>query len=799
MHKGRVFTFMEILNGKIKLLYHAIHVIALTVAIVLLCNHFLELKVHIIAIILSASMIYLLFAFVSYNKKNLYTYLFLIGLIFCVGLFVFVQNINILQRINEITRWFIQYEKMKDNYQVTYAFIIIFSIIIFISLFFYLLIRNLIFRYIFAAGLLLALIFFAIGDMEVNKLSLAIFIFFMINETLEFCNFIFYKKDEEHQMTIIYMLPLCAMIGIISVSIPSKTEPIQWKVVKQFAHFVGDKMDDVSFYLTSLNLSENYEVAFLGYSNEEKGFFDNVNKERERIILKIDLNVKKSNSIYLIGHVSDKYTKIGWEKSNIDYGTKDEPSLDFKQMLIGFYQYNVKPRESEILFKNNMVEIAYHKIKTTSVFYPLKMYRLEAKKDFYDSSTPNLQGDKPIKRGLKYEVSYYDINYESDSIKDYLRDISKTDGNTQILEDRSFDVNKFNFYLEETFNNSYLTKYPIEDNFSELVKERTWLIKQYFTKLPEAPSTRVVDLANELTKDYDNNYDKLKAIEGYLSTYTYTLSPPKMMEGEDFVDSFLFKEKEGYCTYFATAMAVLGRCIDIPTRYVEGVVVDYEDYDGRNYLIKNDSSHAWVEAYFEGFGWVPFEPTPGRYSNRFSVWADKKTTGVASYSSPIEWNQVPPEEEVKQQAIQREYVKRTRYMLNISLIIILGICFLFTCFILILRYSKNKRFQNATSNEKARYLLRDILKYLKAEGHDIILGETLYDFAGRVNNVYDFDIITLKEVFIIYNDIRYSGKEIEYTDLKQILLYYECLKRYMKKNLRWNEKLKYYLSSIVYK
>ena len=62
----------------------------------------------------------------------------------------------------------------------------------------------------------------------------------------------------------------------------------------------------------------------------------------------------------------------------------------------------------------------------------------------------------------------------------------------------------------------------------------------------------------------------------------------------DFTYYFLFENKQGYCTSFATAMAVLGRAIGIPTRYVEGFVVDYRDYDNRGILVRNSMAHAWV-------------------------------------------------------------------------------------------------------------------------------------------------------------------------------------------------------------
>ncbi|ROR28474.1 uncharacterized protein DUF58 [Mobilisporobacter senegalensis] len=474
--------------------------------------------------------------------------------------------------------------------------------------------------------------------------------------------------------------------------------------------------------------------------------------------------------------------------------------FDFHQMLYGFYLYNIRPQESEILLKNCRAEITYHKIKTKSVFYPLKTYQLESDTISYDSTGPNLYGDKLMKRGAAYEISYYEINYESDTIKNYLRKISRTDGSGKQPVNQSFNNDEFRTYLEEILYNHYLENYPMEDNFIEKMREHTKLIKNEFTKLPVV-SDRVKNLAKEITKSHNNDYDKLKAIERYLSAYTYTLSPPKPEKVEDTIESFLFENKKGYCTYFATAMAVLGRCVGIPVRYVEGLVVNYDDYDGENYLVKNSASHAWAEAYMEGFGWVPFEPTPGRYHERFYMWEDRKTVStVSNSSSPHEWESILNEQaEENKKIIHLEKMQQTRYMFHICVIILGGFAGLPLIYIFILKYGKKNRFLKAASNEKAKYLLGDILKFLKMDGYKLISGETLYDYGKRINHRSDFDEITLERVFTLYNNIRYSKNEIKPEDIESMILYYNCLKKKMIKKSKWNNKVKIYFSTIAYK
>ncbi len=109
---------------------------------------------------------------------------------------------------------------------------------------------------------------------------------------------------------------------------------------------------------------------------------------------------------------------------------------------------------------------------------------------------------------------------------------------------------------------------------------------------------------------------QLKAIEAHLKAYyTYTTDVAFPDSGEDFLEGFL-RTKEGYCTYFSTAYALLAREAGIHARYVEGFVVPSVDdnvlSNDANFLrdVLSDSAHAWIEVKFEALGWYPFDATP---------------------------------------------------------------------------------------------------------------------------------------------------------------------------------------------
>ncbi|RAP74852.1 hypothetical protein DL346_20305 [Paenibacillus montanisoli] len=140
-----------------------------------------------------------------------------------------------------------------------------------------------------------------------------------------------------------------------------------------------------------------------------------------------------------------------------------------------------------------------------------------------------------------------------------------------------------------------------------------------YTQLPAGLPARVGDLAADIIAKAGspvNRYDQVQAIASYLrSHYAYTLQSSIPARGEDFVDDFLFRQRQGYCVHFASAMAVMLRTQGIPARYVKGFAPG-EPAEGTAggaglYTVRASDAHAWVEVFFPGVGWVAFEPTPG--------------------------------------------------------------------------------------------------------------------------------------------------------------------------------------------
>ena len=133
-------------------------------------------------------------------------------------------------------------------------------------------------------------------------------------------------------------------------------------------------------------------------------------------------------------------------------------------------------------------------------------------------------------------------------------------------------------------------------------------IEQRYTALPDDVPDRVGERTGEITAEAENPYETAVAVESYLrSNYEYELDVPPP-EG-DIADEMLFEREEAYCAYFATTMTVMLREEGVPARYVTGYGAGEYLGDGE-YAVRGMHAHAWVEVYFPGVGWVPFEPTP---------------------------------------------------------------------------------------------------------------------------------------------------------------------------------------------
>jgi transglutaminase-like putative cysteine protease len=134
--------------------------------------------------------------------------------------------------------------------------------------------------------------------------------------------------------------------------------------------------------------------------------------------------------------------------------------------------------------------------------------------------------------------------------------------------------------------------------------------RRAYLQLPEDLNPEVQELAVEITEGIEGDYDRVMAVRDYLLVnYSYTLDLPDPGQLPP-LDSFLFQNPRGHCEYFSTAMAILLRTIDIPTRSVNGFIGGRWNEAEQYLAVRNADAHSWIEVPFADYGWVRFDPTP---------------------------------------------------------------------------------------------------------------------------------------------------------------------------------------------
>ncbi|RPI27516.1 MAG: DUF3488 domain-containing protein [Acidobacteria bacterium] len=150
----------------------------------------------------------------------------------------------------------------------------------------------------------------------------------------------------------------------------------------------------------------------------------------------------------------------------------------------------------------------------------------------------------------------------------------------------------------------------------------------HYLQLPEI-DVRIRNLAEQLVANKPTPVARALALEDYLHrNYRYSLENASASAADPVAD-FLFQSKAGHCEYFSASLAIMLRSIGIPCRVVNGFRSGEFNSWSDHFVVRQSDAHSWVEAYFEGAGWMEFDATPpGGDDTRFlfarlgSQWLD---------------------------------------------------------------------------------------------------------------------------------------------------------------------------------
>ncbi|MTT31598.1 hypothetical protein GMB86_06160 [Terrilactibacillus sp. BCM23-1] len=335
-------------------------------------------------------------------------------------------------------------------------------------------------------------------------------------------------------------------------------------------------------------------------------------------------------------------------------------------------------------------------------------------------------------------------------------------------------------------------------------------IRSEYTQLPSELPNRVRDLAAKITAKATNRYDQANAIVNYLTSGRFEYRSddiPFPKKNQDYVDQFLFQSKIGYCDNFSTSMVVMLRTMGVPARWVKGFSTG--TYQGTSkqgnqmYEIRNADAHSWVEVYFPGSGWVPFEPTKS-FSSVAEFKNDGKTTNpsrseATSKNNNHEQQQQPKqkqngqkqqrtETQKQQQEPKNETIKedkrhhsistKTWLLVSILSVVIIAAVTWFTrkkwlSWIFLNRLNKSLRQEDFYLNETYTLLKR----WLDTKGLVNNVNLTLREYAEKVDEKLNrSDMTTLTKY---YEQMIYGNRD-SFTN-EQIKIMIECCENIIKK------------------
>ncbi|UOQ84383.1 transglutaminase TgpA family protein [Gracilibacillus salinarum] len=402
------------------------------------------------------------------------------------------------------------------------------------------------------------------------------------------------EKRNYKQQVVGWMLPIMLIVGLATaLGIYSPKPDPQWP-------------DPVPFIQsTAGHVGFSGGVQKVGYGEDDSRLGGSFVQDDTPVFRAI-----AHDDIYWRIETKDVYTGKGWERSTeLNYqpltnGMIADNTFLVDQVETTAYQGQVEPVDSNAL--------------TKAVYpYGVQMLNTSGQSQFYMDAQSGLIESESAEENI---AQAYSVQYEAPS----------------------FSVNQ-------------LQELPTDDPAA---------IRDQYLQLPNSLPDRVRELASDITEGVETRYEKARAIEGYFAAngYRYQIEDVSVPErGEDYVDQFLFETQIGYCDNFSTSMVVLLRSLDIPARWVKGFTGGSEIIDQRNlpegystYEVTNNNAHSWVEVYFPGTGWVPFEPTSG-FNNPTDFY--QEVTSDVDVDNPEE-EQTETEETEQEEAAEEQEQKQ---------------------------------------------------------------------------------------------------------------------------------------------
>lgn len=699
-------------------------------------------------VMLCISVLFVLF----YNKKTSLTAYILIGAAFFAG-FMYIAFESGIQKVitffDGYFYWLGDFMQYPGEIDTLYQNLTVMALCILISVFSYVfIIRKFLFFIIVGAGMGLFTVQWSYNIVA----SLVPFYLYLLVTLVAYLRYIYIHKTLKDPneyarsgMMTIWSLPVCIIIIAIASTLHTSSKPIEWKwldkkIVAVYNYF-NRNMDYEAFDYFSLSASS-------GFGDRNNLLGGRVRLDRTNV-----LKVISNKTVYLNGVSKDIYTGINWVNSlseKTPIGTNfDIIYKDTNEMLLGMRLLTGEDNFLENYFDSNKVSVTFLNLKTKSLFIPSKTTVFTPKKSSFTGIINNTGDLSAIKRNTK------GFNYT-------LEMLSPKIGTEEFAN--AMRKSKRGLYLEFSLGTNSSQLYH---NIFQFINRSDKIYDNYL-QVPQNLPQRIKDLSASLVAKAQNDYDKAKAIEQFLSTnYPYNLDVRSTPRNRDFVDYFLFDLKQGYCSYYASAMTVLARCAGLPARYVEGYILPPEPMKDNNttYLVTNMQAHAWVEIYFEGYGWLPFEPTSPFRANFYenddaaAVYAGEYNSAYEDYMEMMK--RYANSDDTNISVGDYEIYEKTSG--SLILLIVAGVVILLFVLLLFFNIIRNRlklyKLVNLPAKECILQLYDYYVSVLRIQRLDFKPAETPFQYSARIDSFMFFSPVKFKVITDIFVKSRYSLKE----------------------------------------
>ncbi len=515
------------------------------------------------------------------------------------------------------------------------------------------------------------------------------------------------KKEKRHHSDLVsaaggLMGIGAAVLAIIAVGIPALAVSKPFPKVTPVYNFVNIGNYYVTAYLSGNDIDLN-DLSEYGISELTPRTLSFDPLEYEEIPV-FTVSSTGANNVYLKGWVADSYDYYSDTWSGADHDKvllyRQQFGYDFSpDQLSTSFKNNVYPSTTEIseakVYKNftkfgfTMQSVSVYRNSGYSrlMFLPysidtghglLERNSLDANSKKFSNYYEGIYSSRFFEAGDTYDTLSYVTRMNRDGIAEemenaiayYNHSVSTIKSINELGEPTQDVIDGYIYdyemllqengieYLGTSLVDRYFNTMTEEERIEfDATVEKELAYRKYAIENYSAPfeSSKIRELAKELTAENQaqvitSRHDIILSVIEYLDeNCQYTLTPDESLYlgAGSILDAFIFDVKQGYCSHFATAACAILREMGMPVRFVDGYIAAEfdEKYGGYSSTVLDSNAHAWIEVYYDGIGWVPYEVTPGYTEHMYDP--DSATIEPVDPNQPTDPTPTPPPEDDK--------------------------------------------------------------------------------------------------------------------------------------------------------